>query len=67
MQQQIQNNLSVYVTSSFSLLPLTGVTSIMSSVIGGVFKLPTAKAIDLIGRAEGFAFMTFVATLGTNT
>jgi hypothetical protein len=65
MQQQIQNNLGVYVTSTFLLLPLTGTTSILSGIIGGVFKLPTAKFIDLIGRAEGFAIMTGFATIGT--
>ncbi|KAH8670132.1 major facilitator superfamily domain-containing protein [Tricladium varicosporioides] len=64
MQQQIQNNLGVYVTSSFALLPLTGTTSIVSSIIGGVSKLPIAKFIDLIGRAEGFAIMTCIATMG---
>jgi hypothetical protein len=66
MQQQIQNNLGLYVTSSFALLPLTGTTSILSGIIGGVFKLPTAKFIDLIGRAEGFAIMTGFATIGRN-
>lgn len=66
MAQQIQNNLSYRVTSSFVLLPLTGTTSILSSIIGGVFKLPTAKFIDIIGRAEGFAIMTLLATLGKN-
>ncbi|KAF7888403.1 uncharacterized protein EAF02_002944 [Botrytis sinoallii] len=64
MQQQIQNNLSVYVTSSFALLPLTGTTSIVSSIVGGVFRLPIAKFVDLIGRAEGFAIMTGFATIG---
>ncbi|TEY48374.1 hypothetical protein BOTCAL_0294g00020 [Botryotinia calthae] len=64
MQQQIQNNLSVYVTSSFILLPLTGTTSIVSSIVGGVFRLPTAKFVDLIGRAEGFAVMTGFSTIG---
>ncbi|TGO53964.1 hypothetical protein BOTNAR_0281g00080 [Botryotinia narcissicola] len=64
MQQQIQNNLSVYVTSSFILLPLTGTTSIVSSIVGGVFRLPIAKFVDLIGRAEGFAIMTGFATIG---
>lgn len=64
MQQQIQFNLSSYVTSSFALLPLTGTTSIVSSIVGGVIKLPTAKFVDLIGRAEGFAIMTSLATLG---
>ena len=64
MQQQIQFNLQYYVTSSFMLLPLTGTTSILSSVIGGAIKLPTAKFVDLIGRAEGFFIMTAFATLG---
>jgi hypothetical protein len=67
MQQQIQFNLQYYVTSSFMLLPLTGTTSILSSVIGGAIKLPTAKFVDLIGRAEGFLIMTCFATLGTLT
>jgi len=64
LQQQTQFNLSYYVTSSFALLPLTGTTSILSGVIGGVVKLPTAKFVDLIGRAEGFGIMTGLATLG---
>lgn len=67
MEEQIQNNLGVYVTSSFSLLPLTSTTSILSGVIGGVIKLPTAKFVDLIGRAEGFAIMTGFATLGESS
>ncbi|KAF7856940.1 hypothetical protein EAF04_009700 [Stromatinia cepivora] len=64
MQQQIQNNLSYYVTSDFLLLPLTGTTTIVSSIVGGVFRLPIAKFVDLIGRAEGFAMMTGCATIG---
>lgn len=39
MQQQIQFNLSYYVTSSFALLPLTGTTSIVAAIVGGVIKL----------------------------
>ena len=66
MEVQIQGNLSPYVTSTFSLLPLTSTTNIVSSIVGGVIKLPTAKFVDLIGRAEGFAIMTAFATLGTN-
>lgn len=64
MEQQIHFNLSVYVTSDFYLLPLTGTTAIVSGVIGGVIKLPTAKFIDLIGRAEGFAIMVGITTIG---
>jgi hypothetical protein len=67
MQQQIQFNLSYYVTSSFLALPLTSTTNILSQVIGGVVKLPTAKFVDLIGRAEGFAIMTTFATLGMHS
>ena len=64
MQQQIQNNLGPYVTSAFLALPLYGTTSIVSGIVGGVIKLPAAKFIDLIGRAEGFAIFTFLATMG---
>ena len=64
LQQQTQFGVSVYVTSSFSALPLTGTTSILSGIIGGVIKLPTAKFVDLIGRAEGFAIMTMSAIIG---
>jgi hypothetical protein len=64
LQQQIQNNLSYYVTSSFALLPLVGTTSIVSSIVGGVSRLPIAKFVDLIGRAEGFAVMTGCAVIG---
>jgi hypothetical protein len=39
MQQQIQFNLSYYVTSSFALLPLTGTTGIVAAIVGGVIKL----------------------------
>jgi hypothetical protein len=64
MEEQIQFGVVSYVTSSFQLLPLTGTTGILASVIGGVVKLPTAKFVDLVGRAEGFAIMTFFATIG---
>ncbi|KAE8442447.1 hypothetical protein EG329_003348 [Mollisiaceae sp. DMI_Dod_QoI] len=56
--------LTAYVTSSFYLLPLTSTTSIVSGVVGGVMRLPTAKFVDLIGRAEGLAIMTGFAVLG---
>lgn len=51
-------------TSDFSEHALVSVTSTLSSIIGGVCKLPIGKAIDLWGRAEGFAAMTVIATLG---
>ena len=67
LQQQTQFNLSSYVTSSFALLPLTSTTGIVSSIVGGVLKLPTAKFINIVGRAEGFALMTAFATIGMST
>src|ERR1700712_2103388 len=67
MQQQTQFSLTVYVTSSFALLPLTSTTSIVSSIVGGVFRLPTAKFVDLVGRAEGFGIMTGFAVIGTTS
>jgi hypothetical protein len=53
IQLQIQFSLSYYITSSFALLPLTGTTSIVSAIVGGVIKLPTAKFVDLIGVLKG--------------
>lgn len=32
--------------------------------MSGVLKLPIAKLLDLWGRAEGFAFMTLIGTIG---
>ncbi|KAI9733431.1 MAG: hypothetical protein M1834_003515 [Cirrosporium novae-zelandiae] len=63
-QQQMTSNLSAYVTSSFALHSLVSVTSVVSSIVGGVFKLPIAKLINIWGRAEGFCFMVVLATLG---
>ncbi|CZR57894.1 related to major facilitator MirA [Phialocephala subalpina] len=64
MQQQTQFNLSSYVTSDFNSLGLLSTTSIVSSIVGGVFRLPTAKFVDLVGRAEGFGIMTGFAVMG---
>ncbi|KAL1966055.1 hypothetical protein VTN77DRAFT_4803 [Rasamsonia byssochlamydoides] len=64
LQQQISGNLNIYVTSSFAAHPLTATTTVISSVIGAVAKLPIAKIIDIWGRTEGYVLMIFLATLG---
>lgn len=64
MQQGTTGNLTPYITSSFYMHSLTATTSIMSSLIGGIFKLPLAKILDIWGRPQGFALMTFVMILG---
>lgn len=56
--------LTPYVTSEFALHSLTAATSIMSSIIGGLTKLPLAKLIDVWGRPQGFALMTLCLTIG---
>ena len=53
-----------YVTSEFQLHGLTAATGIMASLIGGIFKLPLAKIIDIWGRPQGYALMVFCMTVG---
>jgi hypothetical protein len=64
MEQQIQNNLLYYVYAKFKLSPLVSTTGIVAQICVGVFKLPLAKIIDLVGRAEGLALMTLITTTG---
>jgi hypothetical protein len=64
MQQGMSFGLSPYVTSAFNAHSLTAATSIMSSIIGGLFKLPLAKILDIWGRPQGFALMVLSLTIG---
>ncbi|KAK2755565.1 hypothetical protein FQN54_006505 [Arachnomyces sp. PD_36] len=64
LQQQITGNLTPYVTSAFQKHALLSTTSVMSSIIGAVAKLPIAKIIDIWGRSEGYMLMVFLCTLG---
>ena len=43
---------------------MTAYTSVMSGVVGGVFKIPLAKVIDIFGRSQGFGFMTAFLIIG---
>lgn len=64
LQQQTSNNLVVYVTSSFTQVYLIPITSIVSTIVGGVIKLPVAKLMDIFGRPQGYMFMLACAVLG---
>jgi MFS family permease len=64
MQEGTSNLLSLYVTSSFSSAPLTATTGVVSSLVGGLFRLPLAKIIDLWGRPQGYFLMVCFMTLG---
>jgi MFS family permease len=64
MQQTVTSSLTPYVTSSFAEHSLTATTSVMSSIIGGLFKLPLAKILDIWGRPQGYLLMVFFLTIG---
>lgn len=59
-----QGLLAPYVTSEFQAHSLTAATSIMASLISGIFRLPLAKIMDIWGRPQGFALMVLSMTLG---
>src|SRR4051794_38902761 len=60
IQQGMSNAFVPYVTSSFYQHSLTAATSIMSSLIGGLIKLPLAKVLDIWGRPIGYISMVAV-------
>lgn len=64
MQQGMTNSLTAYVTSAFGKHSLIAATSIMSSIIGGLIKLPLAKVLDIWGRPHGYFAMVCCLTLG---
>lgn len=64
LQGQTINNLTPYVLSEWSSHSLLATINIASYLMAGVLKIPIAKIIDTWGRPQGFAVMTFVATLG---
>lgn len=64
LQQQTTGNLTPYVTSSFALHSLVATISIVSSIVGGVLKLPIAKMLDLWGRVEGYCVMLTLTLIG---
>lgn len=64
LEEVVLRSLNPYVTSSFSLHSLTAATTIMSSIIGGLAKIPTAKILDTWGRPQGMALMTFIWVVG---
>ncbi|EEP76503.1 conserved hypothetical protein [Uncinocarpus reesii 1704] len=64
MQSGMGFALDPFVTSSFQEHSLTAATRIMSSLIGGLVKLPLAKVLDIWGRPQGFLLMIVMLTLG---
>ncbi|KAM0549161.1 hypothetical protein ACHAPJ_009470 [Fusarium lateritium] len=60
----VDSALNPYITSSFGAHGLLNIGSILASIIGACAPLPLAKAIDVWGRVEGFAFMMVVCIVG---
>lgn len=56
--------LNPYITSAFAQHSLTPTVGILSSIIGGVTNLTLAKILDVFGRAQGYLFCIFLATVG---
>jgi hypothetical protein len=63
-QEAVVRLLNPYITSTFAMHSLTASVSIMSSIIGGLSKLPLAKILDTWGRPQGLALMAFIWTVG---
>jgi MFS family permease len=63
-QSSITSNLTPYVTSGFEQHSLLTVITIVSNSMAAAVYIPTAKLLDLWGRAEGFAIMVCFASLG---
>jgi len=57
-------SLTPYVTSEFQIHSLTSATGVMSSIIGGLTKLPLAKLTDIWGRPQGYMVMVGSLSLG---
>lgn len=64
LQQATTGNLTPYVTSAFKQHSLTPTVSIMSNILGGVFKLTLAKVLDVFGRPHGYLVSIILTTLG---
>ncbi|ROW16226.1 hypothetical protein VPNG_01978 [Cytospora leucostoma] len=63
-QSSILSNLLPYVTSDFESHSLLNVIYIVADAISAAIYVPLSKVMDVWGRAQGFAFMTGLATLG---
>lgn len=64
MQQGATGTLTPWVTSAFQEHSLTPTVNVISSIIGGVWKLTLAKILDIFGRPQGYLISIMFTTLG---
>ncbi|CAM1510925.1 Fc.00g084380.m01.CDS01 [Cosmosporella sp. VM-42] len=63
-QEVVVRALNPFVTSSFGSHSLTATVTVMSSLFGGLSKLPMAKLLDTWGRPQTMALATFFWLIG---
>ncbi|KAJ6440807.1 siderophore iron transporter [Purpureocillium lavendulum] len=63
-QQGATSSLTPWVTSAFRQHSLTPTVTLMSQIVGGVFKLTLAKILDVFGRPQGYLLSIVLTTLG---
>ncbi|KAJ5884737.1 MFS siderophore iron transporter [Penicillium taxi] len=63
-QSNILSSLVPYITSEWEAHSLLNTIYIVSDAITAACYIPLSKVMDLWGRAEGFLFMTVLATVG---
>ncbi|KAI7341988.1 hypothetical protein KC336_g23285, partial [Hortaea werneckii] len=64
LQSAIMTSATAAAYSDFATAPAYTTASILANIIGGVIRLPIAKALNLWGRAEAFLCMVGVYVLG---
>ncbi|KAL0935604.1 siderophore iron transporter [Colletotrichum truncatum] len=64
IQESAMRTLSPFVTSTFAFHSLTAATSVMSTLIAGLIKLPLAKILDTWGRPQGLSLMLLCWIIG---
>ncbi|KAF1958717.1 MFS general substrate transporter [Byssothecium circinans] len=64
LHQGFGSSFKPYITSAFEMHSMTPYIDVMSGLIGGIFKLPLAKMMDVVGRPHGFALSIFLLILG---
>ncbi|PLB47369.1 putative transporter [Aspergillus steynii IBT 23096] len=63
-QQETTGSLSPYAFSAFTDHSLISTTNVLTSIVGGVARLPIAMMIDIWGRPEGFGITVVLCTIG---
>ena len=64
LQEVVVRALTPFVTSSFGSHSLTATMTVVSSIIGGLAKLPLAKILDTWGRPQGLTLMLVCWVIG---